>query len=59
MEYPVFRKFFKQTDFFVSLVESMYLVSYRAKLEKYFIIKDIMTKYYLDTFQDFILCSRV
>ena len=58
MEYPVFRKFFKQTDFFVSLVESMYLVSYRAKLEKYFIIKDIMTKYYLDIFQDFILCSR-
>ena len=42
----------------MSLVENIYLVSYMAKLEKYFIIKDIMTKYYLDTFQNLILGSR-
>ena len=51
MEYPAFRKFFKQTDSFISLEESMGLVSNRAKFEKYFIIKGIMIKYYLGTLQ--------
>ena len=51
MEYPAFRKFFKQTDSFISLEESMDLVSNRAKLEKYFIIKGIMINYYLGTLQ--------